>query len=242
MNQYIIETKNLSKKSGSAYRVRNLNMQVAKGIVYGFLGPNGAGKTTTLKLILGLIRQTDGEISILGQKVSASTRLRLNRSIGSLIENPGGYGHLTGLENMQIIQKLKGVPKDAITSALKTVRLYEQKDKKLKNYSLGMRQRLGIAMALLGDPDILILDEPTNGLDPSGIQEIRTLIRTLSEERGITIIVSSHLLSEVEQMADYVGIIHHGHMLYQGRLDALEKEGQTLEDAFLQLTEGGNSL
>lgn len=242
MNQYIIETKNLSKKSGSAYRVRNLNMQVPKGIVYGFLGPNGAGKTTTLKLILGLIRQTDGEISILGQKVSASTRLRLNRSIGSLIENPGGYGHLTGLENMQIIQKLKGVPKDTITSALKTVRLYEQKDKKLKNYSLGMRQRLGIAMALLGDPDILILDEPTNGLDPSGIQEIRTLIRTLSEERGITIIVSSHLLSEVEQMADYVGIIHHGHMLYQGRLDALEKEGQTLEDAFLQLTEGGNSL
>lgn len=242
MNQYIIETKNLSKKSGSAYRVRNLNMQVPKGIVYGFLGPNGAGKTTTLKLILGLIRQTDGEISILGQKVSASTRLRLNRSIGSLIENPGGYGHLTGLENMQIIQKLKGVPEDAIASALKTVRLYEQKDKKLKNYSLGMRQRLGIAMALLGDPDILILDEPTNGLDPSGIQEIRTLIRTLSEERGITIIVSSHLLSEVEQMADYVGIIHHGHMLYQGRLDALEKEGQTLEDAFLQLTEGGNSL
>lgn len=217
-------------------------MQVPKGIVYGFLGPNGAGKTTTLKLILGLIRQTDGEISILGQKVSASTRLRLNRSIGSLIENPGGYGHLTGLENMQIIQKLKGVPEDAIASALKTVRLYEQKDKKLKNYSLGMRQRLGIAMALLGDPDILILDEPTNGLDPSGIQEIRTLIRTLSEERGITIIVSSHLLSEVEQMADYVGIIHHGHMLYQGRLDALEKEGQTLEDAFLQLTEGGNSL
>lgn len=242
MNQYIIETKNLSKKSGSAYRVRDLNMQVPKGIVYGFLGPNGAGKTTTLKLILGLIRQTDGEISILGQKVSASTRLRLNRSIGSLIENPGGYGHLTGLENMQIIQKLKGVPEDTITSALKTVRLYEQKDKKLKNYSLGMRQRLGIAMALLGDPDILILDEPTNGLDPSGIQEIRTLIRTLSEERGITIIVSSHLLSEVEQMADYVGIIHHGHMLYQGRLDALEKEGQTLEDAFLQLTEGGSSL
>ena len=169
-------------------------------------------------------------------------KLSLLRQTGSLIESPGGYGHLTGLENMQIIQKLKGVNEEEIVRALKTVRLYEQRDKKLKNYSLGMRQRLGLAMALLGDPKLLILDEPTNGLDPSGIQEIRELIRTLPKERDVTVIVSSHLLGEVEQMADYVGIIHHGEMLYQGTLAELESRGGDLEDVFLQLTGGGESL
>lgn len=242
MNEYVIETDHLSKKSGSSYRVQDLNMKVPKGVVYGFLGPNGAGKTTTLKMILGLIAPSAGNIRIYGQTISKANQLRVLRHTGSLIENPGGYAHLTGLENMEIIRKLKKVSEQEIINALKTVRMYEQKDKLLRQYSLGMRQRLGIAMALSGNPEILILDEPTNGLDPAGIQEIRELIKELAREQGRTIILSSHLLAEVEQMADYVGIIDHGRMLYQGELSLLEKEGRNLEDVFLQMTEGGGSL
>lgn len=195
---YILETNHLIKKHGTTYRVKDVNLHVPEHSVYGFLGPNGAGKTTTLKLILGLIKPDQGDVSVFGQKVTTTNRLSILRRSGSLIENPGGYGHLTGLENMQIVQKLKGVSEAEIVRALKTVRLYEQRDKKLKNYSLGMRQRLGLAMALLGDPKLLILDEPTNGLDPAGIQEIRELIRSLPQERDMTVIVSSHLLNEVE--------------------------------------------
>lgn len=174
--------------------------------------------------------------------MTTTNRLSILRRSGSLIENPGGYGHLTGLENMQIVQKLKGVSEAEIVRALKTCPPLEQRDKKLKNYSLGMRQRLGLAMALLGDPKLLILDEPTNGLEPAGIQEIRELIRSLPQERDMTVIVSSHLLNEVEQMADHVGIIHHGEMLYQGPLPELEKAGGNLEDVFLLMTGGGESL
>lgn len=239
---YILETNHLVKKHGNAYRVKDVGLHVPRRSVYGFLGPNGAGKTTTLKLVLGLIRPDGGSVTMFGETMDKRSKLSLLRQTGSLIESPGGYGHLTGLENMQIIQKLKGVKEDEIEKALKTVRLYDQRDKKLKNYSLGMRQRLGLAMALLGDPKLLILDEPTNGLDPSGIQEIRELIRTLPKERDVTVIVSSHLLGEVEQMADYVGIIHHGEMLYQGTLAELESQGGDLEDVFLQLTGGGESL
>ena len=239
---YILETSRLAKKHGNTYRVKNVGLHVPRRSVYGFLGPNGAGKTTTLKLVLGLIRPDGGSVTMFGETMDKRNKLSLLRQTGSLIESPGGYGHLTGLENMQIIQKLKGVNEEEIVRALKTVRLYEQRDKKLKNYSLGMRQRLGLAMALLGDPKLLILDEPTNGLDPSGIQEIRELIRTLPKERDVTVIVSSHLLGEVEQMADYVGIIHHGEMLYQGTLAELESRGGDLEDVFLQLTGGGESL
>ena len=159
---YILETNHLIKKHGTTYRVKDVNLHVPEHSVYGFLGPNGAGKTTTLKLILGLIKPDQGDVSVFGQKVTTTNRLSILRRSGSLIENPGGYGHLTGLENMQIVQKLKGVSEAEIVRALKTVRLYEQRDKKLKNYSLGMRQRLGLAMALLGDPKLLILDEPTN--------------------------------------------------------------------------------
>ena len=239
---YILETNHLIKKHGTTYRVKDVNLHVPEHSVYGFLGPNGAGKTTTLKLILGLIKPDQGDVYVFGQKVTTTNRLSILRRSGSLIENPGGYGHLTGLENMQIVQKLKGVSEAEIVKALKTVRLYEQRDKKLKNYSLGMRQRLGLAMALLGDPKLLILDEPTNGLDPAGIQEIRELIQSLPQERDMTVIVSSHLLNEVEQMADHVGIIHHGEMLYQGPLPELEKAGGNLEDVFLLMTGGGESL
>lgn len=239
---YILETNHLSKQSGNTYRVNDLSMAVPENCVYGFLGPNGAGKSTTLKMILGLIHPSQGSIKIFGKVMNSANRLSILRQTGSLIENPGGYGHLTGLENMQIIQKLKGVNEAEISSALKTVRLYDQRDKKLSNYSLGMKQRLGIAMAILGNPNLLILDEPTNGLDPAGIQEMRQLICSLPKERNMTVIISSHLLSEIEQMADQVGIIHHGRMLYQGTLADLETQGDNLEDVFLEMTGGKESL
>ena len=242
MNNTILEIKNLSKKSGNTYRVKNLSMSIPKSCVYGFLGPNGAGKTTTLKMILGLIKKDAGEIKMFGEDVSAKNLLALLHKTGSLIENPGGYPHLSGLENMQIIAKLKGVNETEIEKALKTVRLYEQKDKKLGAYSLGMKQRLGIAMALLGDPKLLILDEPSNGLDPAGIMEIRNLITSLPKESGMTVLISSHLLNEIEQMADYVGIIHKGQMLYQGKLSELESTGKNLERIFLELTGERESL
>ena len=239
---YILETNHLSKQSGKTYRVHDLSMAVPKKCVYGFLGPNGAGKSTTLKMILGLVHPSQGSIKLFGKVMNSANRLSILRQTGSLIENPGGYGHLTGLENMQIIQKLKGVNEAEIASALKTVRPYDQRDKKLSNYSLGMKQRLGIAMAILGNPKLLILDEPTNGLDPAGIQEMRQLICSLPKERNMTVIISSHLLSEIEQMADQVGIIHHGHMLYQGTLANLETQGDNLEDVFLEMTGGKESL
>ena len=239
---YILETDHLSKQSGNTYRVNDLSMAVPENCVYGFLGPNGAGKSTTLKMILGLIHPNQGSIKLFGKVMNSANRLSILRQTGSLIENPGGYGHLTGLENMQIIQKLKGVSEAEIAPALKTVRLYDQRDKKLSNYSLGMKQRLGIAMAILGNPKLLILDEPTNGLDPAGIQEMRQLICSLPKKRNMTVIISSHLLSEIEQMADQVGIIHHGRMLYQGTLADLETQGDNLEDVFLEMTGGKESL
>lgn len=242
MNTNIIETDSLTKGSGSQMRVNHIDLRIPEGCVYGFLGPNGAGKTTTLKLLLGLLKPTAGTITIFGQKMTDKNRLSIIKHTGSLIESPSFYGHLTGLENLQIVAKLKKVPANEITNVLKTVRLYEQRDKKVKQYSLGMKQRLGIAMALLGNPRVLILDEPTNGLDPAGIQEIREFIKELPIIRQMTVLVSSHLLSEMEQMADMVGIINHGRLIFQGTIASLESQGDSLEDAFLKLTGGGESL
>lgn len=242
MNTNIIETDSLTKSTGSQMRVNHIDLRIPEGCVYGFLGPNGAGKTTTLKLLLGLLKPTAGTITIFGQKMTDKNRLSIIKHTGSLIESPSFYGHLTGLENLQIVAKLKKVPANEITNVLKTVRLYEQRDKKVKQYSLGMKQRLGIAMALLGNPRVLILDEPTNGLDPAGIQEIREFIKELPIIRQMTVLVSSHLLSEIEQMADMVGIINHGRLIFQGTLASLESQGDSLEDAFLKLTGGGESL
>ena len=239
---YIIETKNLTKGTDNHIRVKNIALKVPKGCVYGFLGPNGAGKTTTLKLLLGLLKPTEGTISFFGEQMTDKNRLSILKNTGSLIESPSYYGHLTGLENMQIIAKLKNTPATEIEQVLDTVRLLEQRDKKVKQYSLGMKQRLGIAMALLGNPRILILDEPTNGLDPAGIQEIREFIKNLPLTRQMTVIVSSHLLNEVEQMADMVGIINHGELIFQGTMQELEAKGDGLEDVFLKLTGGAESL
>ena len=242
MNTNLLETDSLTKGISSQTRVNHIDLRVPEGCVYGFLGPNGAGKTTTLKLLLGLLKPTEGTITFFGQKMSEQNRLSILKHTGSLIENPSFYGHLTGVENLEIIAKMKKVPAEEITNVLQTVRLYEQKDKKVKQYSLGMKQRLGIAMALLGNPRVLILDEPTNGLDPAGIQEIREFIKNLPVLRQMTVIVSSHLLSEMEQMADMVGIINHGRLIFQGTMSALEAQGESLEDAFLKLTGGGDSL
>ena len=217
----IIETHDLCKQYGNALRVAHLNLDVPEGSVYGFLGPNGAGKSTTLKMILGLVRPTAGSIQVLGKEMDAKNRLAVLRQVGSLIESPSYYGHLTGEENLRIVQTLRGAPEKNIREVLQIVRLDGQRGKKVAHYSLGMKQRLGLAAALLGYPKLLILDEPTNGLDPAGIQEMRELICSLPERFGMTVVVSSHLLSEIDQMADHVAIIREGELVFQDTLETL---------------------
>ena len=217
----IIETHDLCKQYGNALRVAHLDLNVPEGSVYGFLGPNGAGKSTTLKMLLGLVRPTAGDIRVLGKKMDGGSRLAVLRQVGSLIESPSYYGHLTGEENLRIVQTLRGVPEKNIREVLQIVRLDGQRGKRVAYYSLGMKQRLGLAAALLGYPKLLILDEPTNGLDPAGIQEMRELICSLPERFGMTVVVSSHLLSEIDQMADHVAIIREGELVFQDTLEAL---------------------
>lgn len=217
----IIETHDLCKQYGNALRVAHLDLDVPEGSVYGFVGPNGAGKSTTLKMILGLVRPTAGSIRVLGKSMDGKNRLAVLRQVGSLIESPSYYGHLTGEENLRIVQTLRGVPEKNIREVLQIVRLDGQRGKKVAHYSLGMKQRLGLAAALLGYPKLLILDEPTNGLDPAGIQEMRELICSLPERFGMTVVVSSHLLSEIDQMADHVAIIREGELVFQDTLEAL---------------------
>ena len=222
----IIETHDLCKQYGNALRVAHLNLDVPEGSVYGFLGPNGAGKSTTLKMILGLVRPTAGSIQVLGKEMDAKNRLAVLRQVGSLIESPSYYGHLTGEENLRIVQTLRGAPEKNIREVLQIVRLDGQRGKKVAHYSLGMKQRLGLAAALLGYPKLLILDEPTNGLDPAGIQEMRELICSLPARFGMTVLVSSHLLSEIDQMADHVGIIREGELVFQDTLETLHRHSR----------------
>ena len=236
----IIETRDLCKQYGDALRVAHLNLNVPEGSVYGFLGPNGAGKSTTLKMILGLVHPTTGDIQVLGQPMDHAHRLTVLQQVGSLIENPSYYGHLTGEENLRIVQTLRGAPEKDIQEVLQIVRLDGQKDKQVAHYSLGMKQRLGLAAALLGYPKLLILDEPTNGLDPAGIQEMRELICSLPRRFGMTVVVSSHLLTEIDQMADHVAIIREGELVFQDTLAALHGRSRhhlalrTTNDAFAQ--------
>ncbi len=216
-----IKTENLSKEYGGIFRVKDLNLQIGEGEVYGFLGPNGAGKSTTMKMILGLVHPTRGSIRVFGKTLTEKTRIEILSQIGSLIESPAYYGHLTGLENMRVIQKLMDLPEKNIQKALHIVRMEKQMNKKVKYYSLGMKQRLGIAMALARFPKLLILDEPTNGLDPAGIEEIRELLRSLPTQYGMTVMISSHILSEIDQVATSVGIIDKGEMIFQGSMEGL---------------------
>lgn len=222
----IVETHNLSKTYGGSHSVNKVNLKVHAGQIFGFLGPNGAGKTTTLKMLLGLIKPTEGEINVFGKDLEAHRPEILNQT-GSLIESPSYYGHLTGYENLKVMQRLRSLPSKNIDHVLKIVRLENHKHKKADQYSLGMKQRLGIAMALLPFPKLLILDEPTNGLDPAGIGEIRELIKSLPREYGITILLSSHLLSEIEQIATSVGIINDGKLLFQGTMESLQSGNKT---------------
>ena len=225
--KYIVETRGLSKSYGDKQVVRDVDLKVPKDCVYGFMGPNGAGKSTTLKMLLGLVRASRGEARIAGKEMNQKNRLEILKETGSLIESPSYYGHLTGRENLEIVRTLKNAPEKEIDQVLKLVRMERQQNKKAREYSLGMKQRLGLAAALIGRPELLILDEPTNGLDPAGIQEIRELICELPKRMGITVLVSSHLLSEMDQMADYVGIINHGQLIFQDKLDVLHEHSKS---------------
>lgn len=242
----IIETKELTKTYADFTAVSNVNLNIRKGTVYGFLGPNGAGKSTTMKMFLGLTKPTSGTFTINGKKFPEN-RVEILKEIGSFIEAPAFYGNLTGEENLDIIRKILGLPKSSVNEALEIVGLTQFKDRLAKKYSLGMKQRLGLASALIGKPPILILDEPTNGLDPVGIHEIRTLIRSLPQKFDCTVLVSSHLLSEIELMADDIGILNHGNLLFEGTLEELKQEAlvkgypiDNLEDTFLALIDEDN--
>ncbi|NJM52770.1 MAG: ABC transporter ATP-binding protein [Blastocatellia bacterium] len=235
---YCIETINLTHKFSADENVlHNINLQVGEGTIYGFLGPNGAGKTTTLKLILGLLKKQHGEIFIF-DKSFEQNRVEILRSVGSLIESPSLYGHLTAMENLQILQKVYQCPKSRITEVLKLVGLAKTGNKNTSQFSLGMKQRLSIAMALLHSPKLLILDEPTNGLDPNGILEIRELLKNLAHNEGITILISSHLLSEIERLVTHIGIINLGNLLFQGTLDELI--GKQQQSSFIQISTSDN--
>ena len=224
--QTVIETKALCKQYGPHTAVDHVELHVPQGCVYGFIGPNGAGKSTTMKMLLGLIHPSAGRVRLLGQELTEKSRLPLLRQTGSLIESPAGYLHLTAQENLEIVADLKGVPHKDIGRVLDIVHLTQDRNRKVGQYSLGMKQRLGIAMALLGSPKLLILDEPTNGLDPAGIQEMRALIRNMPAATGATVLISSHLLGEMEQMVEQVGIIDHGHILFEGPLTELQRHSR----------------
>lgn len=224
--QTVIETKALCKQYGPHTAVDHVELHVPQGCVYGFIGPNGAGKSTTMKMLLGLIHPTAGRVRLLGQELTEKSRLPLLRQTGSLIESPAGYLHLTAQENLEIVADLKGVPHKDIGRVLDIVHLTQDRNRRVGQYSLGMKQRLGIAMALLGSPKLLILDEPTNGLDPAGIQEMRALIRNMPAATGATVLNSSHLLGEMEQMVEQVGIIDHGHILFEGPLTELQRHSR----------------
>ena len=219
----VIETHNLCKSYHGRMVVDHLNLNVPQGSVYGFIGPTGAGKSTSMKMLLGLTHPTSGSVKLLNQTMNEENRIALLRQTGSLIESPSGYLHLTAKENLMIIADLKGISHKDIDRVLEIVKLTADANRKVSQYSLGMKQRLGIAMALLGKPRLLILDEPTNGLDPAGIQEMRSLIASMPECTGATVLISSHLLSEMEQMVTQVGILNYGKMLFEGPLQELQK-------------------
>jgi bacitracin transport system ATP-binding protein len=220
----ILKISKLSKKYGGEYAVQNLNMHIKQGDVYGFLGQNGSGKTTTIRMILGLIKPTSGYVELFGKPLD-KRNYHVFRKIGSMVEYPGAYENLTAVENLEIHRKLMGIKKrDSVEEVIHLVGLSEARNKKVGEFSLGMKQRLGIGRTLLHKPEFLVLDEPTNGLDPVGIKEIRELIVTLAKRDKITILVSSHLLSEIEQMATKIGIINKGLLLEEMTLDSLIKK------------------
>ncbi|AKK09058.1 ABC-type multidrug transport system, ATPase component [Corynebacterium testudinoris] len=220
MRDTAIVTQGLTKTYGRVGVVKHLDLCVPTGSIYGFLGPNGSGKTTTMKMILGLTRPTAGQVTVMGMEMNDVNRGKILPHVGSLIENPAGYGHLTGQENLDIQRHLLGLDEKACARALELVGLTRHRDKVVRGYSLGMKQRLGIALALARQPQLLVLDEPINGLDPAGIEEIRHLIVKLAAE-GVTIMISSHILDEIERIATRIGIIAQGTLLFEGSREEL---------------------
>lgn len=244
---YMITTEQLTKKYRSFVAVNEVSLHIRKGSIYGFLGPNGAGKSTIMKMLLGLTAPTKGSFSIDGKQFPAD-RISILKETGSFIESPSFYANLTGRENLDIIRRILGLPKSAVADALELVGLSEFEDRLARKYSLGMKQRLGLAGALIGRPPVLILDEPTNGLDPSGIHEIRNLIKSLPDRYDCTVLISSHMLSEIELMADDIGILNHGRLLFEGSLEELRQyalqagfAADHLEDMFLSMIEKDNT-
>ena len=235
----IITTHRLAKTYGARTVVDDLDLRVPRGSVYGFLGPNGSGKSTTMKMLLSLVRPSRGEIHLFGRPMNRDTRPDLLRKVGSLIEAPPGYAHLTGRENMAIVQRMLGLSDRQVSRAVSTVRLQEHMDKRVRAYSLGMKQRLGIAMALAREPRLLVLDEPTNGLDPAGIEEIRELLVSLAAD-GTTVMVSSHLLDEVDRMASVLGVLGRGRLIFQGT--RAELFDRSLPDLVVDTPEPGRAL
>ena len=243
---YIITTEQLTKKYKNFTSVNNVSLHIRKGSIYGFLGPNGAGKSTTMKMLLGLTAPTKGSFTIDGKQFPGD-RIAILKEIGSFIEVPSFYANLTGRENLDIIRRILGLPKAEVEDALELVGITEFGDRLAKKYSLGMKQRLGLAGALLGRPPILILDEPTNGLDPSGIHEIRNLVKSLPDLYDCTVLISSHMLSEIELIADDIGILNHGQLLFEGSMNDLRQyalqsgfAADNLEDVFLSMVEKDN--
>ena len=237
MAEYIIQTEGLNfQYSKNKKVVNNISIHVPKGSIYGFLGPNGAGKSTTMRLLTGIITEQGNAIKLFGNPLQEQLPLVFNK-IGSLVESPALYLHLSGIDNLKYIAKLRNIPEEKIHETLKLVDLSRDGKRTAKQYSLGMKQRLAIAMALLSDPELLLLDEPVNGLDPNGIIDIRKLLIKLNQEKGVTIFVSSHLLSEIEKMCTHVGIISKGKLRFEGTMQELSKAAGlckiqvTLDDA-----------
>src|SRR5512136_1765880 len=225
MEHYVLQTFGLTRRFGSLVAVDQIDLHVPQGSVYSFLGPNGAGKTTTIRMLLGLIRPHSGKVMVFGDALDKD-RLSILKRVGSLVESPSLYPHLTGRENLEVIRRMRGGARAQIDRALSIVRMTQDAHRLAGHYSTGMRQRLGLAVALLNEPELLILDEPTNGLDPAGIHEIRQLICDLPQQSGVTVFVSSHLLNEVEQMAmlverAHIGIIDRGELIFEGTPDQL---------------------
>jgi ABC-2 type transport system ATP-binding protein len=241
-NALVIETKGLSYHYAKGVKtLDSINLQVERGSIYGFLGPNGSGKTTTLSLLLGLLNNQEGSIEIFGHNLHTN-RVSILKKIGSLIESPSLYGHLTAQENLEVYRSVYGVTKERIAEVLNIVGLNDTGKKVAKRFSLGMKQRLSIALALLPNPELLILDEPSNGLDPAGIIELRGLISKLNEEYGMTILISSHLLSEVEKMVTHVGIVYKGTLRFQGSLSELQQLQQRNAKVFLKTSDNVQAI
>ncbi|QDZ43302.1 ABC transporter ATP-binding protein [Corynebacterium sp. sy039] len=212
----VISVEHLSKTYGKTTVLSDVSLTIPKGAVYGFIGPNGAGKSTTMKIILGLVQPSKGEVEVFGERLTSRNRRDFMLKVGGMIEEPAGYSHLTGIENLEVVRRLLGFPRENIEWALDIVGLGQAKNKKVSQYSLGMKQRLGIALAICRRPALLVLDEPTNGLDPYGIDEMRDLLAHLAANEGTTIMVSSHILSELEKVSTHFGILNKGKLIFEG--------------------------